>query len=197
MPKILRSIFIIFVLAGFLYNALAQEEQEGDEVRSNRTESREELSAIIGDGGVHRMYVDSGRLFRLSPPRAWKIDENPGEGINVKFIAPDNSDVEISIKVTKAKEDFENLKEKFKNNKKVLENYELLSEGEYIIDGEKGYMICSYFSQLLKWNSETKCSEVIYIKEDRLFNFKYIAPLDVYDKYLPMFRGRLMTFESL
>jgi len=197
MPKILRSVFIIFILTSFLYNALAQEEQGGDEVRSNRIESREELSAIIGDGGVHRMYVDSKRLFRLSPPRGWKIDENPGDGINVRFIASDNPDVGISMKVTKAKGDLENIKAELKNNKESLENYKLLSEEEYIIDGEKGYMICSYFSQPLKWKSETKCSEVIYIKGSRFFYFKYSAPSNDYDKYFSVFKGRLMTFESL
>ena len=185
-----------FVLIGPWYNVMAQEE---DEVRTNRTETREELSTIIGDGGVHRMYVDSKKLFRLSPPRGWKIDENPGEGLNIKFTVPDNPDIEISIKVTKAKEaNLERAKEEIKKkNKEALKDYQYLSEEEYIINGEKGCMICSSFSQPSKLKAETKCGEVIYIKGERLFYFKYIAPLDDYDKYFSIFRGRLMTFESL
>ena len=202
MFKLLRTIFAVlftvFVLTWFLHNAMAQKEQAEDEIRSNRTESKEELSTVIGDGGVHHIYVDPKRLFRLSPPGGWQIDESPGEEVSVKFIAPDNSDVEISIKVTKAKGDLESIKEKFKNkNKDTLEDYNFLLEVEYIIDGEKGYMIYGRFFRPSKWKSETKCSEVIYIKEDRLFYLKYTAPLDEYDKYFPVFRGRLMTFESL
>lgn len=194
--KFLVSGVIAFII-GFLYNVMAQEEQKKEEVRTNRIETREELSTIIGDGGVHRMYVDPGRLFRLSPPREWKIDENPGEGLNVKFIASDNYDIEISIKVTKAKEDLKSVIEELKKNNKNLQEYQLLSEQEYIIDGEKGYMICSYFLQPAKWEPQTKCSEVIYIKSERLIYFKYIAPADDYDKYFSVFSGRLMTFESL
>ena len=198
MPKILRTLFAIFVLTGLLYNAMAQEEKDKDEVKTTRKESREELSTVIGDGGVHHIYTDPKKLFRLSPPRGWKIDENPGEGINVKFIAPDNPDVEISIKVTRSKEDFEKIKENLKNkNKEVLKEYQLLSEEKYVIDGEKGYMVCSEVSPPAKWKSKTKCSEVIYIKGDKLIYFKYIAPSDEYDRYFSVFRGRLMTFESL
>lgn len=58
-------------------------------------------------------------------------------------------------------------------------------------------MICSSFSRLSKLKSETKCSEVIYIKGDRAIDFKYIAPFDDYGKYFSVFKGRLTTFESL